>query len=146
MNMGLITLTLILGLFTTPTLAQTANVDESVTLPRALARVLTDYETGWTTGDAAGLSNLFTEDGFVLTPGNPPIRGRAAIQKTYTHPGQPLFLRAFAYATNGDVGYIIGGYSHERGKPDDGKFTLTLRLVKGRWLIASDMDNSNRHP
>ena len=143
--MRLIILTLILGVVTTPTFAQTANVDESVTLPPALARVLTDYETGWRKGDAAGLANLFTEDGFVLTPGNPPIRGRAAIQKAYTHAGQPLFLHAFAYATNGDIGYIIGGYSHEPGKPDDGKFTLTLRKVKGRWLIASDMDNGNRH-
>jgi len=43
------------------------------------------------------------------------------------------------------VGYIIGGYSAEPGKPDDGKFTLTLRKSEdGRWLIVSDMDNSNR--
>jgi ketosteroid isomerase-like protein len=75
------------------------------------------------------------------------VKGRAAIQRLYTHPGSPLFLRAFVYATNGDVGYIIGGYSHEPGKPDDGKFTLTLRKSgEGRWLIMSDMDNSNRRP
>jgi len=119
--------------------------EASVALPPELARVLTDYEAGWQTGNAAALANLFTEDGFVLTNGGVLVKGRAAIQKLYTRNGSPLSLRAFAYATEGDVGYIIGGYSGERGKPDDGKFTLTLRKAgDGRWLIVSDMDNSNR--
>jgi ketosteroid isomerase-like protein len=117
-----------------------------VTLPAELARVLTDYEAGWKTGNAAALAGLFTEDGFVLPSGQPPVKGRAAIQKQYTRNGSPLSLRAIAFATEGNVGYIIGGYSGEPGKPDDGKFTLTLRKVDGRWLIVSDMDNSNRRP
>jgi ketosteroid isomerase-like protein len=119
--------------------------EASVALPPELARVLTDYEEGWKTGNAAALAKLFTEDGFVLTNGGAPVKGRAAIQKVYTRNGSPLSLRAFGYAMHGDVGYIIGGYSGERGKPDDGKFTLTLRKAgDGRWLIVSDMDNSNR--
>jgi len=119
--------------------------EASVTLPPELARVLTDYEASWKAGDAAALSHLFAEDGFVLAAGQATVKGRAAIQRLYTHPGSPLSLRAFVYATNGDVGYIIGGYSAEPGKPDDGKFTLTLRKSEdGRWLIVSDMDNSNR--
>jgi len=117
----------------------------SVALPPDLARVLTDYEAGWKAGDAAALSRLFAEDGFVLPEGQPPVKGRAAIQKLYTSRGAPLSLRAFAYATHGDVGYIIGGYAAKPGMPDFGKFTLTLRKgVDGRWLIVSDMDNSNR--
>jgi hypothetical protein len=46
----------------------------SVTLPAALARVLTDYETAWQNKDAAGLAALFAEDGFVLSSGVPPVR------------------------------------------------------------------------
>jgi ketosteroid isomerase-like protein len=125
--------------------AAASSGEASVTLPPELARVLTDYEAAWKAGDAAALSHLFAEDGFVLAAGQAAVKGRAAIQRLYTHPGSPLSLRAFVYATNGDVGYIIGGYSAEPGKPDDGKFTLTLRKSKdGRWLIVSDMDNSNR--
>ena len=121
------------------------SADASIILPPELARVLTDYETGWKAGDAAALARLFTEDGFVLSSGQPPVKGRTAIQKLYTGKGSPLSLRAFAYAMHGDVGYIIGGYSSERGMPDEGKFTLTLRKDEhGRWLILSDMDNSNR--
>lgn len=122
-----------------------AEIQPSVTLPPELARVLTDYERSWQAGNAAALAELFATDGFVLPNGKAPVKGRAAIQKLYTKNGAPLSLRAFAYAIQGDVGYIIGGYSGETGKPDDGKFTLTLRKgADGRWLIVSDMDNGNR--
>ena len=120
--------------------------EPSVELPPELARVLKDYEAGWSAGDAAALAKLFTEDGYVLPQGRGPVKGRAAIEKLYTRNGSPLGLRAIVFATDGNVGYILGGYTGMPGKPDDGKFTLTLRKVDGRWLIVSDMDNSNRRP
>lgn len=117
----------------------------TVTLPPELARVLTDYEREWSAKNAAGLARLFSEDGFVLSGGRPPIRGRAAIEQAYTGSGGPLALRALAYSMDGATAYIIGGYAPARGEPDTGKFTLTLRKgTDGRWLIFSDMDNSNR--
>jgi len=118
-----------------------------VTLPPDLARVLTDYEAAWRARDAAALARLFTEDGFVLSWGGPPVRGRAAIERHYRGHGGPLALRALAFATEGAVGYIIGGYAPRAGEPDTGKFTLTLRReASGRWLIVSDMDSPNRRP
>jgi len=119
----------------------------SLELPPELQRVLTDYEAAWGKRDAAALAALFTEDGFVLPGGHPPVHGRAAIARHYTGQGGPLALRAFAFGQEGAVGYILGGYAGSRGQPDDGKFTLTLRRsADGRWLIVSDMDNSNRPP
>jgi ketosteroid isomerase-like protein len=119
----------------------------SVDLPAPLARVLTDYESAWQRKDAAALAALFAEDGFVLSSGVPPVRGRAAIEKHYTGQGGPLSLRALAYATEGSIGYIIGGFARQKGEPDIGKFTLTLRKgAQGRWLIMSDMDNGNSRP
>lgn len=110
-----------------------------------LARVLTDYEAAWRSRDAAALAQLFAEDGFVLPNGEPPVRGRAAIQRHYTGSGGPLALRAFAGAAEGTVGYILGGFARQAGEPDLGKFTLTLRKgADGRWLIVSDMDSPNR--
>ncbi len=126
-------------------LQETPAAEPSVNLPPELARVLTDYEAAWSKKDPAALAGLFAEDGFVLPNGGTPVRGRAAIQKYYTGHGGPLSLRALAYAAEGGVGYIIGGYTETAGKPDIGKFTLTLRKGSdGRWLIMSDMDNSNR--
>jgi ketosteroid isomerase-like protein len=117
----------------------------SVELPPALSRVLTEYETAWRARDAKALAALFTEDGYVLPGGRSPVRGRAAIERHYTGQGGPLALRPFAFATEGSVGYILGGYAGQTGEEDIGKFTLTLRRDEaGRWLIVSDMDNSNR--
>ncbi len=118
-----------------------------IMLPLELARVLTDYEAAWKDRDASGLVRLFAEDGFVLLGGRPPIPGRQAIEEYYADLGGPLSLRALAFAVEGSVGFIIGGYKREKGEPDIGKFTLTLRKgPDGRWLIMSDMDNSNRRP
>lgn len=147
MRKGARTLLLMILLVATSAAGQqeTPAAEPSVSLPPELARVLTDYEAAWSKKDAAALAALFAEDGFVLPNGRPPVRGRAAIQKHYTGQGGPLALRAFAYAVEGAVGYILGGYSDKAGNPDMGKFTLTLRKgPDGRWLILSDMDNSNR--
>ena len=130
-------------------LAQPAGAPEpSVTLPPELARVLTDYERAWRSPrNAAALAALFVEDGFALPNGSPPIRGRAAIQQSYSGTGSPLLLRAIAFATHGSLGYILGGFSRREGEPDIGKFTLVLRKsAEGRWLIVSDMDNGNQPP
>jgi hypothetical protein len=76
--------------------------------------------------------------------GVPPVHGRAAIQQHYARAGGALSLRALAFATSGDVGYIIGAFATAKGAPDAGKFTLTLKKdAGGRWLIMSDMDNGN---
>ena len=121
-----------------------AGSDPTVELPPELARVLTDYEDAFEVGGEA-LVELFAQDGFVLPGGRPPVRGREAIREFYGDGGSPLYLRAIAYAAEGPVGYIIGGYAWRPDGPDDGKFTLTLKQgADGRWLIFSDMDNSNR--
>jgi len=120
----------------------------SVALPPELDRVIRDYERAWRAGDTAALASLFAEDGFVLQSNRPPIRGRAAIQAAYNgQGGGPLRLRAFAFAAEDTVAYIIGGYGYGNKPSDTGKFTLTLRRAPGEpWLIYSDMDNQNAAP
>lgn len=141
---------LVAGVATAPLAAQSAPASltpPSVTLPAELDRVLRDYERLWRAGDAAALSRLFAEDGFVLQSGRPPVRGRAAIATAYAgQGGGELRLRALGYATADTVGYIVGAYAY--GADDDvGKFTLTLRRTRGGpWVIFSDMDNASRRP
>jgi ketosteroid isomerase-like protein len=126
--------------------AAPADTLPSVTLPAALDRVLRDYERLWKGGDAAGLAALFTEDGFVLSNFDTPVRGRAAIRERYKSAGRELHLRALSHSTGGDTGYIIGAYRYDDARTDNGKFILALRRVDGRWLIAADIDNTNRRP
>ncbi len=116
----------------------------SVALPPELDRVLRDYERGWRAGDEKALAELFTEDGFVPWSGGW-VRGRDGIRRNYQNSQGDLQLRAVAYAVADTVGYIVGAYGYgERGQ-DRGKFVLALRRApKGRWLIAADIDQSNR--
>jgi ketosteroid isomerase-like protein len=128
--------------------AQTAPAPQepSVTLPAPLQRVLSDYEAGWLNrGDASALAGLFVEDGFALSPGRPPVRGRDAIRQYYAAgKGAPLSLRAIAYGVDGRLAYIIGAFAPRAGDPDSGKFVLVLRQDDdGRWLIVSDIENGN---
>lgn len=117
----------------------------SVELPPALARVLRDYEAGWKAKDGKRLAGLFTEDGFVMSADQPPVRGRAAIEDRYTRSsGGDLQLRALGYSTADTVGYVVGGYTYPPNTGDVGKFVLALRKgPDGRWLIAADIDNGN---
>ena len=76
---------------------------------------------------------------------HPETGAREAIAKAYENSGGPLHLRAFEYAIEDAVAYIIGGYSHDPDAPDSGKYILTLvKLEDGQWYITADMDNSNR--
>lgn len=124
--------------------ASAQNQQTTVALPADFDRVLRDYERSWTSRDSQSLSKLFAEDGFVLSPGSPIVRGRQAIAAHYRKVGGPLSLRAVAYSAEGSVGYIIGAFAAEPGMSDRGKFTLTLvKDGTGKWLIVSDMDNAN---
>ena len=143
---------LVLAMLALPARAQTTLTPSdslpTVPLPAELDRVLRDYERLWKAGDAAALVMLFTEDGFVMQPGKPPVRGREAMKRVYTgQGGGALNLRALAFAHPDTVGYIIGAYGYGDAPGDIGKFTLTLRRQpRGKWLIASDMDNGSRPP
>jgi ketosteroid isomerase-like protein len=120
----------------------------SIALPAELDRVLRDYERAWQAGDENALAALFTEDGFVPT-GQGWVRGRDAIRATYQNSSGGLQLRALAFAVQDTVGYIVGayGYGATSPVPDRGKFVLALRRARGGrgpWLIAADLDQSNR--
>lgn len=125
--------------------AGAADTLPTVVLPAELDRVLRDYERAWRARDAAGLAALFTEDGFVLSGGRPPVRGRDAVRAHYEGSGGPLHLRAVAFATSDTVGYIIGTYGATPAEIDAGKFVLALRRARGGpWRIAADMDNPSQ--
>ena len=117
---------------------------QQVELPSDLQQVLTNYETHWKNSDAEALASLFTEDGFILRPGYDLVKGRDNIEKSYENAGGgDLVLRAYDYSIQGNLAFIIGGYTYGTRVKDMGKYTLTLKKVDGNWFIHSDMDNGN---
>jgi hypothetical protein len=125
---------LALGLFGAAAGAQEARpavaepTPPAVILPPALDRVLRDYEAAWRDGDGARLASLFTDDGFAVQSGSPLARGRTAIAGNIKGPGGALQLTAYAYAVDGGVGYIVGGYRYPQTSGPGGRFVLALRL------------------
>lgn len=120
-----------------------ATVPAAISLPPAFDRVLRDYEAAWRAGDGTRLAALFTENGYAVQSGSPIRRGRAAIAAGITKPGGALQLTAYAYASSGTVGYIVGSYRYPATAGAGGRFVLALESgPDGRWLIAADLDNS----
>lgn len=117
----------------------------TVELPPEVARLLTDYSRAWAANDAQSLARLFAPEGMALPNGQPPARGAERIRQVYAQgAGSPLALRPIAFGASGDLAYVVGGFGPTPESPDLGKFTLVLRRGDdGRWLIVSDMDNSN---
>lgn len=117
----------------------------SVPLPAELGRVLRDYEAAYARRDAGALAGLFAEDGFLLQPGGPPIRGRAAIAAALQGEGGALVLVPTAYRLGDSAAYIIGTFGAERAADEGGKFVLALeRRAAEPWRIAADIANPNR--
>lgn len=114
-------------------------------LPADIEKVLRDYENAWKSGDAKALAALFEDDGYVLSPGNPPVHGRSAIEAAYQTAGGDLYLRGIAHEISGALAYIVGAYRMQPDGPDHGKFVLILRGTSdGTWKIVADMDNPNQ--
>ena len=136
---------MLLCALTQPLLSQTKATEPDVRLPAEFQRVLQDYEAAWQGHEAHALAQLFAEDGYVMAPGQSPIKGRNEIQRAYANAGGPLSLRAIAFASEGKLAYILGTFTRHKGEPDLGKFTLILRKdAHDGWVIVSDMDNSIR--
>lgn len=116
----------------------------SVALPAEFDRVLRDYEVAYSRRDAAALAELFAEDGLLLQPGRPPVRGREAIATALQGEGGALALVPTAYRLSDSAGYIIGTFGAERSAGEGGKFVLALeRRATGPWRIAADIANPN---
>lgn len=117
----------------------------AVTLPAELDRVLRGYEAAYAGHDARALGELFAEDGYLLQPGRPAIRGRAAVARVLSREGGALALVPVAYGMADSVGYIVGTFGAQRTAGEGGKFVLALRREgAGPWRIAADIANPNR--
>lgn len=106
------------------------------------------------TKDAAGIADLYAEDGAVMPPNAPVAKGRAAIQKTWASMMQtPGFDLTFTpeqiiVSSSGDMALDRGTYRlavapKGTAQTDTGKYVVVWRKVGSEWKAAADIFNSD---
>jgi uncharacterized protein (TIGR02246 family) len=104
--------------------------------------------------DAAGIAELYAEDGAVMPPNAPIGKGRAAIQQTWTSmmrtPGFDLTFapEQIVVSSSGDMALDRGTYSltiapDGTTQTDTGKYVVVWRKADHEWKAAADIFNSD---
>jgi uncharacterized protein (TIGR02246 family) len=104
--------------------------------------------------DAAGIAELYAEDGAVMPPNAPIGKGRAAIQQTWASmmrtPGFDLTFapEQIVVSSSGDVALDRGTYSLTIARDgttqtDTGKYVVVWRKIGREWRAAADIFNSD---
>ena len=100
--------------------------------------------------DAAGLANLYTEDGQVLAPNSDFLTGREPIQALW----QSIFdmgvkeikLEIIDVEDHGDTAIEVSNYtlySEEGQELDTGKYIVIWKQRNGQWKLYRDIFNSS---
>lgn len=104
--------------------------------------------------DAAGIAELYAEDGAVMPPNAPIGKGRTAIQQTWASmmrtPGFGLSFvpEQIVVSTSGDMALDRGAYSltvvaDRTNQTDTGKYVVVWRKIGSEWKVAADIFNSD---
>jgi uncharacterized protein (TIGR02246 family) len=107
-----------------------------------------------TAKDAAGIAELYAEDGAVMPPNASIGKGRAAVQQTWASMmGTPGFGLTFTpeqilVSTAGDMALDRGTYRltiapNGPTQTDTGKYVVVWRKIGGEWKVAADIFNSD---
>ena len=103
-------------------------------------------------GDAAGVAQLYTEDGQVLPPGSEPITGRPGIrafwQGAMNMGIKAAKLETMAVTHHGDAAYEVGRYALEAEGGqilDRGKYVVIWQRHGEDWKLHRDIWNTSQH-
>ena len=101
-------------------------------------------------GDAAGIANLFTENGQILPPNSDFITGKASIQAVWQSildiGAQEIKLDIIELEEHGDTVIEISNYTlydHQGQKLDQGKYIVIWKQKDGQWRLHRDIFNSS---
>jgi uncharacterized protein (TIGR02246 family) len=104
--------------------------------------------------DAAGIAELYADDGAVMPPNAPIGKGRAGIRQTWASmmstPGFDLTFvpEQIIVSSSGDMALDRGTYRlaiapDGTAQTDTGKYVVVWRKIGGEWKAAADIFNSD---
>ena len=126
------------------TVATTINIRE------AIADANKDFMVNFNRGDAAGMADLYTDDGQVLPPNSDFVIGKEAIQAFWqalmdmgikeakldiveVEEQDDLAVEVSKYTLQGEEGQVL----------DQGKYIVIWKRVDGQWKLHRDIFNSS---
>ena len=127
----------------------------------ALDKLAAAFAAAFNAKDAAGIAAFYTEDGVVMAPNMPMVRGRRDIEAYYkqgfSQVGGTIRLQPFESASSGTVAFEAGRSTLTAGNPSGqlvpgggsggrtqgGKYLVLYKRVKDEWKIAFDIFNNN---
>jgi uncharacterized protein (TIGR02246 family) len=104
-------------------------------------------------GDAAGIAQLYTEDGQILPPQSEPITGRHGIQ-AFWQGAMDMGVKAAKLESvevegHGDSAVEIGKYelyAAGQQRVDHGKYVVIWKREQGEWMLWRDIWNTSVPP
>lgn len=111
------------------------------------------FEAAFKRGDAAGLADLYTEDGMLLPTSSDFIRGKSGVREFWQGALdmgiKEARLESLEVERQGDVATEVGQYklTGAGGAPmDQGKYIVIWKQEGGRWKLHRDIWNSSQAP
>jgi uncharacterized protein (TIGR02246 family) len=109
------------------------------------------FENQFRQGDAAGLAELYTDDGMLMPAGSESIRGKQAIREFWQGAMdmgiKEVKLDIQEVELHGDAAFEGGRYQLKGANGevmDDGKYVVIWKQEKGQWKLHRDIWNTNR--
>ena len=104
--------------------------------------------------DAAGIAELYADDGAVMPPNAPIAKGRPAVEQTWASlmrtPGFDLTItpEQIVVSSSGDMALDRGAYKltiapDGATQADTGKYVVVWQKIGGEWKAAADIFNSD---
>ena len=116
-----------------------------------IKQIAPEMEAAFRTKDAAKLASLYADDAVLMPPNQEMVKGRAAIEAWFREPMRRLASVKIAPArtkVSGDKPDEVGTFETiaegtTAASPMTFKYVLIFKRVKGKWLVAFDIWNSN---
>lgn len=106
------------------------------------------WTQAFTDRDMDALKALYSDDARILPPNRPMAQGPEAVEQEFQEmfdAGLDVTLETVEAVAAGDLGHRVGTFTLSAGgeEIDRGKYIETWRKIDGKWLITSDIYNSD---
>ncbi len=110
------------------------------------------WTAAFNNGDAAAVAGLYTEDAYVLPPGSPMVKGRAAIEAFWRQAAQQmgdaklttLDVLPLGRSAAREIGTVTLRTKSQPPQEVVGKYVVVWRKVGRDWKLATDIWNTDK--